>query len=44
MEMHCVPRSEVLAIVQEQGGRVVDTEEEMIPGGLQSYRYWIVKI
>jgi SAM-dependent methyltransferase len=43
MEMHCVPRSEVLAIVQEQGGRVVDTEEEMIPGGLQSYRYWISK-
>ena len=43
MEMHCVPRSEVLAIVQEDGGRVLDIEEELMPGGFQSYRYWVSK-
>jgi hypothetical protein len=43
MEMHCVPRSDVLAIVQESGGRVLDIEEELMPGGFQSYRYWISK-
>lgn len=41
MEMHCVPRGDVLAIVQEQGARVVDVEEELRPGGFQSYTYWI---
>jgi SAM-dependent methyltransferase len=43
MEMHCVPRSEVLAIIRDHGGRVVDVEEELMPGGFQSYRYWISK-
>lgn len=43
MEMHCVPRSEVLAIIGEHGARVVDTEDENMPGGLHSYRYWICK-
>ena len=43
MEMHCVPRSDVLGIVQKHGATVVDVEEELIPGGLQSYRYWICK-
>jgi SAM-dependent methyltransferase len=43
LEMHCLPRREVLAIVQEQGARVVDVEEELMPGGFHSYRYWICK-
>ena len=43
MEMHCVPRAEVAAILAENGGRVVDTDEELMPGGFQSCRYWVVK-
>ena len=43
MDMHCVPRSDVLAILQEAGGHVVDVEEEMMPGGFQSCRYWVTK-
>lgn len=41
MEMYCVPRSEVLEIVAAGGGRVVDVEEELMPGGFWSCRYWI---
>ena len=43
MEMHCVPRAEVLAILAENGGRLIDTEEELMPGGFQSCRYWVAK-
>jgi SAM-dependent methyltransferase len=43
MEMHCVPRSEVLAILTTGGGRIVDVEAELMPGGFQSCRYWVVK-
>jgi len=43
MEMHCVPRSDVLAIVRDRGGRVLEVDEELMPGGFQSYRYWISK-
>jgi hypothetical protein len=43
MEMHCVPRQEVVALIQDRGGHVVDIEEEPMPGGLQSYRYWVRK-
>jgi SAM-dependent methyltransferase len=42
MEMHCVPRAEVLSIVEGAGGRLVHVEEEWTPGYL-SCRYWIVK-
>jgi SAM-dependent methyltransferase len=42
MEMHCVPRAEVLSIVEGAGGRLVHVEEEWTPGFL-SCRYWIVK-
>ena len=42
MEMHCVPRADVVALVEEAEGRVVDVEEEWTPGFL-SCRYWIVK-
>ena len=43
MDMYCVARSEVLAILQQAGGHVVDVEEEMMPGGFQSCRYWVTK-
>jgi SAM-dependent methyltransferase len=43
MEMHCVPKAEVLATLAAHGGRVVYTEEELMPGGFQSCRYWVVK-
>jgi SAM-dependent methyltransferase len=42
MEMHCVPRAEIVALVAEHGGRVVDVEEELMPGGYLSCRYWVV--
>lgn len=43
MEMHCVARADVLTILREGGGRVVNVEEELMPGGFQSCRYWVVK-
>jgi hypothetical protein len=43
MEMHCVSRQEVVALIQDRGGHVIDIEEERMPGGLQSYRYWVRK-
>lgn len=42
MEMHCVPRVEVLSILRGAGGRVVDVDEEWTPG-YQSCRYWVSK-
>ena len=43
MEMYCVARQEVVALIEDHGGRIVDVEEERMPGGLQSYRYWVRK-
>lgn len=43
MEMHCVPRSEVLTILAEGGGRLLDVEAELMPGGFHSCRYWVSK-
>lgn len=43
MEMHCVPRSVVLSILSERGGHVLALEEELMPGGLHSCRYWVTK-
>ena len=42
MEMHCVPRAEVVSIVENAGGHVVNVEEEWMPG-FQSCRYWVRK-
>ena len=42
MEMHCVPRAEVLALLKDAGGRVVNVDEEKTPG-YQSCRYWVSK-
>jgi hypothetical protein len=43
MEMHCVPRAEVVALLEASGARVLDTREELVAGGFQSYRYWVTK-
>ena len=43
MEMHCIPRSEVLSILASGGGRVVDVEEELFTRGYLSCRYWVCK-
>jgi SAM-dependent methyltransferase len=43
MEMHCVPRAEVLAILGESGGRPVHVDEELLRDGFQSCRYWVRK-
>jgi SAM-dependent methyltransferase len=42
MEMHWVPRAEVVSIVTAAGGRVTEVIEEWTPG-YQSCRYWIRK-
>jgi SAM-dependent methyltransferase len=42
MEMYCVPRADVLALLDEAGARVVQVEEEWTPG-FQSCRYWVTK-
>ena len=42
MEMYCVPRDEVAALVSAAGGRLVEVEEELTPGYL-SCRYWVTK-
>ena len=43
MEMHCIPASEVRALVESHGGRVIHVDEEMLPGGYLSCRYWVTK-
>ena len=43
MEMHCVPRADVVAVVAAGGAELVDTEEELLPGGFTSCRYWVLK-
>jgi SAM-dependent methyltransferase len=42
MEMYCVPRAEVLALLKDAGGRVLHVDEETTPG-YQSCRYWVSK-
>lgn len=42
MEMYCVPRGDVLAILTGAGGRVLDVEEHAMPP-YQSYRYWVTR-
>jgi SAM-dependent methyltransferase len=43
MEMHCVPRSEVVRLLEGSRARVLDAQEELVTGGFQSYRYWVTK-
>ena len=43
MEMHCVPRAEVIALIESCGARVVAVENEEMVGGYQSCRYWAVR-
>ena len=42
MEMHWIPRAEVVSIVSDAGGLVTDVEEE-VTTGYQSCRYWVRK-
>jgi SAM-dependent methyltransferase len=42
MEMYCVPRAEVLSLLDDSGARVVQVDEEWTPG-FQSCRYWVSK-
>jgi SAM-dependent methyltransferase len=42
MEMYCVPRDEVIRLVSNAGGRIVDVEQELTPG-YRSCRYWVTK-
>ena len=42
MEMYCVPRDEVVALVSAAGAQILDVEEERTPGYL-SCRYWVSK-
>ena len=43
MVMHCVPQAEVVHRIEQSGGRVADVDQELIPGGYLSCRYWVVK-
>jgi hypothetical protein len=43
MDMHCVPQDDVAALIREHGGALLDIEKELVPGGFQSYRYWVVR-
>ncbi len=43
MEMYCLLRAEVVDLVTERGGRVVDAVGELEPGGFYRYTYWVVK-
>jgi SAM-dependent methyltransferase len=40
MEMHCVPKAEVVALLTQHGARVLDVERHSLPG-FRSYRYWV---
>jgi len=43
MEMHCIARTDVLDILSREGATVVTIDEELVPGGFQSCRYWVRK-
>jgi SAM-dependent methyltransferase len=43
MVMHCVPRAEVIALLERAGASVLDVEQALTPGGYQSCRYWATK-
>ena len=43
MEMHCIPKDEVAALVSECGAKLVEAEVHPMDGGFQSRRYWVVR-
>jgi hypothetical protein len=44
MEMHSVPRSEVLELVRQVGGKIVDVQEDLYCGTMwRSYTYFVTK-
>jgi hypothetical protein len=43
MVMHCVPRAQVVALIERLGASVLTVEQELTRGGYQSCRYWITR-
>ena len=43
MEMHCVPRGDVEAVVSAAQRRVVDIDTDILEGGFRSRVYWVVR-
>jgi SAM-dependent methyltransferase len=43
MVMHCLPRAQVVALIERLGASVLTVEQEVTSGGYQSCRYWITR-
>jgi hypothetical protein len=43
MLMHCLPRAQVVALIERLGASVLAVEQEVTSGGYQSCRYWITR-
>jgi SAM-dependent methyltransferase len=43
MVMHCLPRAQVVELIERLGASVLAVEQELISGGYQSCRYWITR-
>jgi SAM-dependent methyltransferase len=43
MVMYCIPRAEVTECVEASGGQLLEVEQELLPDGFQSCRYWITR-
>jgi SAM-dependent methyltransferase len=41
MVMHSIPRSQVVALLEDAGARVLQVDEELTRDGYQSCRYWV---
>ena len=41
--MHCLPRAQVVALIERLGASVLTVEQEVTSGGYQSCRYWITR-
>jgi SAM-dependent methyltransferase len=44
MAMYCMPRREVVALLEAEGAHVLHVDQELDPGGFQSCRYWVRRI
>jgi SAM-dependent methyltransferase len=43
MVMHCLPRAQVVALIESLDASVLAVEQEVTSGGYQSCRYWITR-
>jgi SAM-dependent methyltransferase len=43
MEMHFILRAEILEFLDQAGARILDVQHALLPGGLQSYHYWVTR-